>query len=524
MKKTISILLVLAMMVSLVACGGSSSKTESKPEGGSSLDTQNKPAADGSVPAHKEELIIGAAADINSLDLQNQSDQINNICLKLTHQALFELDPDNNRIPGGLAKDATWIDDNTIEIKLVDNATFSDGTPLTAEDVKFTFDMALTSPTAGNLTGLKSTDVVDEYTVRMNMESYSNDFLMSLTFIPFGIQSKAAYESGMDEPYLIGSGRYVFDEWVEGEYSTYVKNENYWGDDPGISERITFKPYLEASSRVIALQNGEIDVCVDPPINELQYLEEDENINVTEQAGTRLFYFGFNTSKEPWNNETLRQAVACAIDRDAVMQAAVYGKGTPQTTILNRGLWGFYDDMDGFDYDLNRAKELMADAGYPDGGISTTLTIANSSPYINIAQVVQANLKEIGIDVEISQMEDATLKSTCVEGTQDLFLWRWNETIRPDSVYRDLFNTGSSSNYHHYSDPKVDELTNKVLTDKEESQRMEDSKELQTYLVNASPQVPLYIANLIIATNKNLVMPFYRSGGDHEWYHAYVAE
>ncbi|MDD3368949.1 MAG: ABC transporter substrate-binding protein [Lachnospiraceae bacterium] len=523
-KKLLAALLCVAMTVSLTACGGSSASTDTAADAGTTeAGAEAGTTATGDVPAHKEELIIGTAVDINSLDLQNQSDQINNICLKLTHQTLFDLDADTNRIPC-LATEATWIDDNTIEIKLVENACFSDGTPLTAEDVKFTFDMALESPVAGNLTGLISTDVVDDYTVHMNMESYSNDFMMSLTYIPFGIQSKAAYESGMEEPFKIGSGQYVFDEWLEGEQVSFVKNENYWGSDPGVSDRITFKPYLEASSRVIALQNGEIDVCIDPPANELQYLEEDENITVYEQAGTRLFYFAFNCEKAPWDNQTLRQAVACAIDRDAVLQAAVYGKGTPQTTILNRGLFGFYDDMEGFDYDVERAKSLMAEAGYADGGITTTLTIANSSPYTNIAQVIQANLKEIGIDVEITTMEDATLKSTCKEGGQELFLWRWNEDIRPDCVYRDLFNTGSGSNYHHFSDPKVDELTDKVLTDKDEAQRTEDSKELQTYLVDACPQVPLYISNLVIAYNKNLVMPYFRGGGDHYWKNAYVAE
>lgn len=521
MKKTVgralACLVCAAMVTGITACGGGNTKKPAE-------SAEAGKTSESGIPAHKEELVIGTAADINNLDLQNQADQINNIPLKLTHQTLFQLDAENRRQPY-LATSAEWLDDNTIEIKLRDEPiTFSDGSPLTAEDVAFTFEMALKSPDAGNLTGLEKTEVVDEHTVHMHMSAYSNDFLMNLTFAPFGIQSKAAYESGMDEPYLIGSGRYVFDEWVEGEYASFVKNENYWGDDPGITEKITFRPYLEASSRVIALQNGEIDVCIDPPINELEYLNEDKNITVTEQAGTRLFYFGFNCEKEPWNNETLRRAVACAIDRDAVMQAAVYGKGTPQTTVLNRGLFGFYDEMEGFPYDLSRAKELMKEAGFENGGIKTTLTIANSSPYINIAQVIQANLKEIGIDVSLNQMEDATLKSTCKEGEQELFLWRWNETIRPDCVYRDLFNTGSTSNYHHYADASADELTNQVLMEKDEGKRMEYSKELQTYLVDACPQVPLYIANLVIAYNKNLVMPFFRSGGDHEWFHAYIAE
>lgn len=382
--------------------------------------------------------------------------------------------------------------------------------------------MALKNPVASNLTGLISTEIVDDYTVRMKMKGYSNDFLMSLTYAPFGIQSKASYESGKEEPWLLGSGQYKFDKWVEGEYSTFVKNDKYWGTNPGIAERITFKPYLESFNRVIALQNGEIDVCIDPPVNELDILRNTKGITVHEQAGTRLFYFGFNCTQKPWNNEKVRQAVACAIDRDSVMQAAVKGMGTPQTTILNRGLWGFYDDMPGFKYDVERAKKLLAEAGYPNGGINTSITIANSSPYTSIAQVIQANLKAVGINVEIKTMEDATLKAECKAGKQDLFLWRWNETIRPDCVYRDLFYTGSGSNFHHYSDKDADVLVDKVLTDRDENQRVNDSIELQTYLVNACPQVPLYIANLVIAYNENLVMPFFRSGGDHEWFNAYV--
>lgn len=519
MKKIIAVLLTAVMVLSMAACGGSPSSTATPAASGSGAAAD--PATSSGTGA-KKELIIGTASDINSLDLQQQSDQINNICLKLTHEPLFLLDQDGNRIPG-IAKEAVWLDDNTLQLPLRDDVTFSDGTPLTAEDVKFTFDMALTSPVSGNLTGLVSTEIVDEHTVNMKMEAYSNDFLMSLNYIPFGIQSKKAYESGMDEPYLIGSGPYIFDEWVEGEYSTYVRNENYWGEDKGVAERITFKPLLEASSRVIALQNGEIDVCIDPPVTELPNLEADENITVFEKPGTRLFYFGVNCEKAPFDNKTFRQAIACAIDRTAVLQAAVQGKGTPQNTILNRGLWGFDDTIPAFEYDVERAKTLLAESGVATP-LKTSLTIANYAPYTNIAPVIQANLKEIGIEVEIKTMEDATLKSECKAGNQEMFLWRWNEDLRPDAVYRDLFNTGNGSNFHHYSDAKVDALTDAVLTAKDETQRQKDSTELQAYLVDACPQVPLYVANLVIAYNKNLKGEFLRGGGDHIWSHAYIAE
>lgn len=525
MKKLIALLMAVTMVASVfTGCGskGGESSTGAGGEGNA-----------------KETLVIGTDADINNLDLQKQQDAVNNIILKNTHQTLVFFTNEQTFEPG-LATKWEFVDDTHIKFTLRQDVTFNDGTPMTAEDVKFTYDMAVgeDSLVSSVLAGMVGVEVLDDYTIQIEIESYNNEFVQSLASVPLSIQSKAAYESGEDKPYLIGTGPYKFDEWVEGEYCRLVKNENYWGNDaedlpdyyaPGVSEAIEFKPYIEASSRVIALQNGEIDVCVNPPINELDYLEEDENITVEEKDGTRLFYFAFNVTAKPWDNQTLRQAVACAIDREAVLDAAVYGKGKLQTTILNRGLWGFYDDMEGFDYDIERAKSLMAEAGYAGGSASktvlkTSLTYATSSPYEQIATVIQANLKEIGIEVTLNPLEDATLKSECVEGNQELFLWRWNEDSKVDFVYRDLFYTDSASNYHHYSDKKADELTDTVATEKDEEARLAAAQELQTYLVDACPQVPLYIANLVIAYNKNLHGQYFYGGGNHYWAHAYVTE
>lgn len=534
MKKKLALLLSVAMLATALAgCDGSSSSGS-----GSSGDSGAASGeSSGEAAGHKESLLIGTDADINNLDLQKQQDATNNVVLKNTHQTLVFFNNGSegeDRFVPGLASGWEFTDDTHIKMTLRDDVYFNDGeqTPMTADDVKFTLDMAMDNVIASALAGYVGCTVLDEHTVEIEIESYSNEFVQSLSSVPLSIQSKKAYDDGVEDPYYIGTGPYKFDEWVEGEYCRLVKVDDYWGNDlpegdifaPGVAESIEFRPYIEASSRVMALQTGEIDVCVNPPINELEYLEDDENITVYEQPGTRLFYFAFNVEKEPWNNQKLRQAVACAIDRDAVLEAAVYGKGTKQTTILNRGLWGFYDDMEGFDYDVDRAKSLMAEAGYPDGGITTTLTYASGAPYEQIATVIQANLADIGISATLEPMETATLKSTCVDGNQELFLWRWNEDSKVDFVYRDLFYTGSGSNYHHYSDPKADELTDIVATEKDPEKRLNAAQELQEYLVDACPQVPLYIANLVVAYNKNLQGQYFYGGGNHNWSHAYIAE
>lgn len=503
---------IILSMALLVGCG-SGGTTQVNPG-------QASTQQDG-VPAHKEELIIGTTTDINNLDLQKQQDATNNIVLKLTHEPLIFF-TNEGPIEPGLCTGWEFKDDTHIEFKLHDGITFSDGSPLTAEDVKFTYDMGLENKLSV-LKGLVEVNVIDPLTVEIVIDSYSNEFLRSLASVPVSIQSKAAYESGIDEPYLIGSGPYKLEKWEQDEYVTFVKNENYWGDKKGVSDKITFRPIKEASTRAIALQNGEIDVCIDPSMDNLPDLEADENITVFQRPGTRLFYFAFNVEQEPWNNLKLRQSVAHAIDRQAIIDVVLMGKGKSQTTILNRGLWSFYDEMEGYPYDVEKAKQLLQESGYtPDKKIP--LLISNESDYNQVAQLIQANLKAIGIDIEIQTVEPATLKTECNKGTQGLYLWRWNEDNKVDFVYRDLFYTGSGSNYSHYSDPKADELTDKVLTEKDPEQRLKYSQELQEYLVNAVPQVPLYIKDLIIAYNKNLQGTYLYGGGNHDWRFAYVAE
>lgn len=287
MKRFLSAMLGAAMLLSLLTgCGGGKDSTsgsggsDSSSSGSSSADSSGGSSGSG---GYKSDLIIGTAADINNLNLQEQQDAANNIVLKTTHENLVRFTNEGTCVPC-LATEWEYLDDTHIQFKLVENAHFSTGDPLTAADVKFTYDMAKDSYVSSVLSNVVSTEVVDDYTVVLELAKYDNELLPSLASVPVAIQSKAAYDSGMENPWYVGSGRYQFDEWVEGQFCRVVKVADYWGDDPGTADSIEFRPYLEASSRVIALQNGEIDVCIDPPINELQYLEEDENITVSREV------------------------------------------------------------------------------------------------------------------------------------------------------------------------------------------------------------------------------------------------
>ena len=525
MKKFLALLLCLTMVFTLAACGGGN---QTPAGSGSAAPVSGE---EGSIPGVKKDLIVGTAQDINQLNPLLQNDQINNNCFVLTHQRLVSLDNVTNEKNPSLASSWEWTDDNHLVFHLVENATFSTGEPLTADDVVFTFEMAMSddpevSRVSGNFKQVVSVEALDPYTVQVTTTQYSNEIIDVFMGGPLSIQSKAAWEDESNkEPWLVGSGQYKFDSWVEGQYSKWVRNENYWGDDPGMADEIIFKPMLEAAQRVIALQNGEIDVCIDPPATQLEYLESDPNLTLHTQAGTRLFYMGFNCSKAPFDNKTLRQAVACAIDKEGIIQIVLGGRGKSQTTVLNRGMWSFLDNDEvegGYTYDVDRAKELLAQAGYEPGQLSVDLYAATTDPYKTIAPIIQANLKEIGIEVNIKSFDEATLKTECGSGNQDMFLWRWNAITRLDEVYRELFYTDYPTNYHHLSDSYVDEMADKIIVEKDVDTRLQESHDLQNYMVELVPQVPLYVPDLVIAYNKNLEGTYLFGGGNHVWSHAYV--
>jgi len=519
MKRFLALLLAMVMVLSMAACG------EKKPATG---DEAEKPATgeDTTSGGAQETLTIGIASDINNLNPQKQNDQINNNCISLTHQTLVTLTNDTNENIPSLATSWEWADDTHLVFQLVENAIFSDGTPLTAADVVFTYKMAM-DPEFSNITNMFSliTDVnaIGDYTVEFTTTEFSNEIINVMNGFSTVIQSEAAYASGMEEPWFIGSGRYVFDEWKEGQHVSFLLNEDFWGDEPGIAKQIIFKPLLEPAARVAALQSGEIDVCIDPPINELEFLEADENVIVETKAGTRLFYFGFNTEAAPFDDVTMRQAVSCAIDRELIVDVILDGRGLTQTTVVNRGVWSFYDEMDGYTYDVDRAKELMADAGHAEGELTVELYAPNASPYKDIAPIIQANLLEIGITVEIISLDEATFKADAQAGKHQMFLWRWNVIDRLDEVYTDLFRTDSATNYHQYSDSFLDETASQILVEQDKDVRYDLSVELQEYLVEASPQVPLYVADLVIAYRSGLTGTYLFGGGNHVWSQSYVA-
>ena len=237
------------------------------------------------------------------------------------------------------------------------------------------------------------------------------------------------------------------------------------------TKNLTLRIMPEASSRVISLQNGEIDICVDPPAIELSHIADTDGLSLLQVSSEKLHYLAFNMEKGVFaDNQLLRQAIATAINKDNIVTVATEGLGTPAITFFSPG-YGYYDAYDPYPYNVEKAKELLAQAGYPDGLEFTLYYNGNLKELMS--QVIQSNLKEIGITVHIEEMEIAALKSKLADADYEAVVYNWaNDSAGPDNNVRPLFRTGSSSNRTHYSDSYIDELMDKALKETDNETRL----------------------------------------------------
>ena len=236
-----------------------------------------------------------------------------------------------------------------------------------------------------------------------------------------------------------------------------------------------------------------------------------------------MHYLAFNMDNGPFaDNLALRQAIATAINKDDIITVATEGLGTPAVTFFSPGV-GYYDEYDPYAYNVEKAKELLAEAGY-ESGFTFTL-IYNGDLKELMAQAIQANLKAIGITVNLEEMETAALKSKLAEADYDAALYNWaNDSAGPDNNVRPLFYTGSSSNRTHFSDADIDARIDAAMSETDEATRLEMYKELQIDLLDICPIVPCFYETMSVGVNANLQDFTPDTSGLHRFYDCYVEQ
>jgi len=383
---------------------------------------------------------------------------------------------------------------------------FHNGEPFSADDVKYTLDRAKAEPaTAAYCTAIESVAVVDPQTVVVTLNTKWADFLRRLGTLGLSIvNEKAINEAGEDygrNP--VGTGAYRFVEWKQGASVTLAAFEEYHMGRAPITN-LSFKFLSDTNTAMIALQNGEVDAIPNSAAIDAQTVDKDPNLSLSYIPSDTSTYISMNTRKSPFDDIRVREAIRCAIDKKTVLQGALDGAGIPANSNLHERMLGFNPDSPPVEhYDPEKAKRLMAEAGYTDG-FKCTLKVIPTDSRDKAAQIVQSQLKVIGVDVSIEMLERATFLEVTANGDYEIVLGtlNWPDS---DNMLTYLYGTNGPFNWKSvYSNPEVDRLLSEARQELDQVKRGESYDRIVHIAYENAHNIPLYFPNQFFSARKGL--------------------
>ncbi len=360
----------------------------------------------------------------------------------------------------------------TLEFTLRQGAKFHNGREVTADDIKYSLDRIrdpnVPAGYASYIESIESVEAPEKYRVVLNLKRPDAGLLNNLAMPAMAMVAKEAVEPqpvGLKKT-MMGSGPFKFKEYIPDQKLVLAKNVDYFMPGQPLVDELHFIPLKDETARTNALRSGEVEYIEPIAPKDINALRSDQSITVT--GGPNLSFVGIslNTSQKPYDEARVRQALAYAINRDEMVQKGFDGFAQP--------LWGpplippyWAGNTDRYyTYDPNKAKQLLSEAGYPNG-FKTNITIGTGTSYHPpFAAVVQSELKKVGIEVEINAMDGATANKNWIGGNFEMYPIRWwgSDFIDPDGAFRSIFTCKGSYNNSRFCNEKVDELILKGLT------------------------------------------------------------
>ena len=467
--------------------------------------------------------VVGAMqVDFITMDPLDTSDTLSGGIQRLIMDGLFGFDDDMNIIP--LLAESYEANDNATEftIHLRQGISFTDGTPFNADAAKANFDRWGDPDLGLKRTSLlcnilESTEVVDEYTVKVTLTEPFGAFISTLAHPACVLMSPKVIAEGSEAcaEHPVGTGQYEFVEWIAGDHATVTLNKDWWGYDAEICggtalaepdagfKSITFRPVTENASRVAMLQAGDADFIWPVPTESMSTLAADPDVYVDAGEGIVVRWLFLNTQKEPFNDVRVRQAMNYGVDKDAYIAVVKNGLASQATSVLGPAVQ-HYKGNDPYSYDPEKAKELLAEAGYPDG-FDTTIICRSTTADLKQSEFLQQQLAQIGVNVEIRSFENAIV-SEMVEGHEgpgseaevDMYISGWSSsTGDADWGIRPLLAKESeppaSFNISYFENDELDELLYAALETADEEKRAGYYAQAQDLIWEECPMVFLAV-------------------------------
>ena len=472
MKKNF-IYLCLIVIIVLIACSG---KEDDKKE-----TIQNK---------EDKTITIAEKAEIKTLDPQKTVDSASLSVIQMINQKLFKIDNDGNIIPE-IAEEVTKVDTKTTLIKIKKDLFFSNGEPVTVDDVLFSLNRAKESPRmTQDFYMIESFEKVDDATIKVKTFYEAGNLLHKLASMGASIMNKKALEE--NENNIIGSGMFKLKEWVAGDRIVLERNEYFKEANSNIKE-IIIKFIPEANSRMIMLETGEVDIAEALlPLDFQKISKEDDKFTTVEMQSSSNMFIGFDLRDKHLSDKRVRQAIAYAINNQDIVDSIYNGSATVATSPIPKITTGHNENSNPYEQNIEKAKELLAEAGYPNG-FDIVLNVNEDNQRVDTAVVIQDNLKAIGINVQIKTYQWASYVAFVENPSQEkgMFLMAWNiANDDPDELLYPLYHStqiDAHTNVIFYKNEDFDSLISKARETIDKEKRIDLYKKAQDIIQEDLP-------------------------------------
>ncbi|MCD2137774.1 glutathione ABC transporter substrate-binding protein [Salinicoccus halitifaciens] len=501
----------------------------------------NDDAIDGSAAAEGEDIpeggdfIVSTGTDAVSLDPHGSNDLYSDQVRNTIYEGLLKLDENMDIVPL-LAEDYEQVDELTWRFSLRDDVVFHDGSGFDAEVVKTNLervtDPAVASARLNIFEMIDEVNVIDDYTVEIVTEYPFSPFLNHLTHNGGGMISKevigedyenalesAGYEITAAEYYDLresgeeeysdiaddisnhigevvemnptGTNYAAFASRLPGEETVIERFDDYWGE-PMSLDTVTFKIITETNSRIADLETGNSHMIMGYEGSHLSQIEQSDVMEPYTLYNMAVQYIGFNTEREPLDDKRVRQAISHLVDRQEIIDGIYSGSGRLPKGIVTSNLLGYDDSLEGYPYDVERAKELIEEAGYEDGFEISILT-NDDDERINVAVYLQEALEEINVKASVEQLEWGAFLEKAGQGEHDIFIQGApNATGDPDQMLWDVFHSsmkGQQGNRTFFDNENFDQLLQEGREATSNEEREEIYKEAQAILEEEAPMI-----------------------------------
>jgi len=521
-KKIFSILTII-LLFTLVMAACSSNKPTTKNQNDDTTSESATPQPGGTIT-------IGTSQEPDTLDIHKTGMSVADDIDGNIGGTLLSFDPDSMELKPNLAESYNVsADGKTLTFKIRQGVTFQDGTPLTSKSFKDTFDRIMNPATgatvaANFVSAVQSVTTPDDQTLVIKLKEPSAPFLSNLTtgyMQPLSLESIKKYGKDYGRN-PVGVGPWKFEHWVTGQSITLTRNDAfkwpasfYKNQGKTYPDKLVYKFITDPQTMLAALDSGSIDILASANAKDAKRYRDNNKFNVLEadQQGLGLF-LEMNLENDLVKDINVRKAINLAIDKNSIIKAVLDGEGEPAYGPLPPTIFGYDANVKnyGYKYNKNQAMKLLEDSGWKKNskgimekdGKTLQLTLSIYATQSQAAQIVQAMLKDIGIDIKLQTMEPATLIEKATKGQYDLaFLsYTYND---PDILYL-LFHSSQIGGLNHIrvKNPELDVLLEKGRTTMDTEERKKIYADIQKTIVDQAYWAPIYSGKVFYIANKKV--------------------